>query len=55
MLLACANSPGFLAFNWSAGFWDISSGIGPCFLLAGGLFKFYANAKEDDQFSTNHS
>jgi hypothetical protein len=24
--------------------WDISSGIGPCFPLAGGLCKFYANA-----------
>jgi hypothetical protein len=23
--------------------WDISSGIGPCFPLAGGLCKFYAN------------
>ncbi len=24
--------------------WEISSGIGPCFPLAGGLCKFYANA-----------
>jgi hypothetical protein len=24
--------------------WDISSGIGPCFPLAGGLCRFYANA-----------
>jgi hypothetical protein len=24
--------------------WYISSGIGPCFPLAGGLCKFYANA-----------
>jgi hypothetical protein len=24
--------------------WDISSGIGPCFSLAGRLRKFYANA-----------
>jgi hypothetical protein len=24
--------------------WDIPSGIGPCFPLAGGLCKFYANA-----------
>jgi hypothetical protein len=24
--------------------WDISSGIGPCFPLAGGLCKFYASA-----------
>jgi hypothetical protein len=24
--------------------WDISSGISPCFPLAGGLSKFYANA-----------
>jgi hypothetical protein len=24
--------------------WQISSGIGPCFPLAGGLCKFYANA-----------
>jgi hypothetical protein len=24
--------------------WDISSGINPCFPLAGGLRKFYANA-----------
>jgi hypothetical protein len=24
--------------------WDISSGIGPCFPLAGGLCKSYANA-----------
>jgi hypothetical protein len=24
--------------------WDISSGFGPCFPLAGGLCKFYANA-----------
>jgi hypothetical protein len=24
--------------------WDISSGIGPCFPLTGGLCKFYANA-----------
>jgi hypothetical protein len=35
-----------LAFNWSAlsRVWAISSGINPCFLLAGGLCKFYANA-----------
>jgi hypothetical protein len=25
--------------------WDISSGIGPCFPLAGGLCKFYANVR----------
>ncbi len=25
--------------------WDISSGIGPCFPLTGGLCKFYANAE----------
>jgi hypothetical protein len=25
-------------------YWDISSGIDPCFPLAGGLCKFYANA-----------
>ncbi len=25
--------------------WDIFSGIGPCFPLAGGLCKFYANAR----------
>jgi hypothetical protein len=25
--------------------WDISSGIGPCFPLVGGLCKFYANAE----------
>jgi hypothetical protein len=24
--------------------WQISLGIGPCFPLVGGLFKFYANA-----------
>jgi hypothetical protein len=35
-----------LAFYWSAlsRVWDISSGIGDCFPLAGGLCKFYANA-----------
>jgi hypothetical protein len=27
------------------GVWDISSGIGPCFLLAGGLYKLYANTE----------
>jgi hypothetical protein len=27
--------------------WDISSGIGPCFPLAGGLCKFYTNAREN--------
>jgi hypothetical protein len=27
--------------------WDISSGIGSCFPLAGGLCKFYANAEEN--------
>jgi hypothetical protein len=31
-------SPGFFASYWSAGF-----GIGPCFSLAEGLCKFYAN------------
>ncbi len=36
--------------------WDISSGIGPCFPLAGGLCKFYApTLKENDQYSANHS
>ncbi len=29
--------------------WDTSSGIGPCFPLAGGLCKFYANARSKRQ------
>jgi hypothetical protein len=37
-------NPGFHASYWSAGFGDISSGIGPCFPLTSGLCKFYANA-----------
>jgi hypothetical protein len=36
--------PDFIASYWSAGFWGIFSGICPCFPLAGGLGKFYANA-----------
>jgi hypothetical protein len=36
------DSPGFLASYWAAGFWDISSGIRPCFPLAEELCKFYA-------------
>jgi hypothetical protein len=28
-----------------SGVWDISPGIGLCFALAGGLCKFYANAR----------
>jgi hypothetical protein len=32
--------PSFLLVCWV---WDISSSIGPCFPLTGGLCKFYAN------------
>jgi hypothetical protein len=43
MLSAFTSSrfPGFLLVSRV---WDISSGIGPCFPLAGGLCKFYAKA-----------
>jgi hypothetical protein len=32
-------SPRFLTSYWSAGVGDISSGMGPCFPLAGGLLR----------------
>jgi hypothetical protein len=36
--------------------WENSSGIGPCFPLAGGLCKFKAMPEENDQYSgANHS
>jgi hypothetical protein len=41
-------SPGFLAPQGSR---QVSSGIGPCFPLAGGLCKFYAKLEENNQFS----
>jgi hypothetical protein len=34
----------FPCFLLASRVWEISSGIGPCFPLAGGLCKFYANA-----------
>jgi hypothetical protein len=43
MLAACTKSR-FPCFLWVSKVWDISPGIGPCLPLAGGLFKFYANA-----------
>jgi hypothetical protein len=36
----------FPSFLFVIGVWDISSGIGPCFPLAGVLCKFYANATD---------
>jgi hypothetical protein len=44
LIMLAVLSPGFLVSYWSTGVWDISSGIGPCLPLAGGLCKFYANA-----------
>jgi hypothetical protein len=57
IMLACVPSLGLLASYWSAGFGTFSSGSGPCFPLAGGLCKFYANIalEEIDQYSANQS
>jgi hypothetical protein len=57
IMLACVLSLGLLASYWSAGFGTFSSGSGPCFSLAGGLCKFYANIalEEIDQYSANQS
>jgi hypothetical protein len=43
MLAACAQSR-FPCFLLVSSVWDISSGIVPCFPLAGGLCKFYGSA-----------
>ncbi len=43
MLAACTYSM-FPCFSLVSRVGNISSGIGPCFPLAGGLYKFYANS-----------
>jgi hypothetical protein len=45
MLAACTYSR-FPCFLLVSRVWEISSGIGPCFPLVGGLCKLYANAGE---------
>jgi hypothetical protein len=44
-LIMLSASSGFPCFLLVSRVWDISSGIGPCFPLAGGLCNFYANAR----------
>ncbi len=50
-------SPGFLASYWSlvSRVWDISSGIGLCFPLAGGLCKLYSTStpEENNKYKPN--